>query len=82
MKMLIIFNIFILPDLLINLHYFYNLIIDYVDLLFIFEGAIIGSIFLLSAGKGLGKKVFDTAIKTVQLGVGATFICTGYNTGF
>jgi hypothetical protein len=82
MKMLTIFNISILPDLLINLHYFYNLIIEYVDLLFIFEGAIIGSMILLSAGKGLGKKVLDAAIKKVQLGAGATVIATGNNTGF
>jgi hypothetical protein len=39
-----IFNIFISPDLLISFHKFYNLIVEYVDLLFIFEGAIIGAI--------------------------------------
>lgn len=80
--MLTIFNISILPNLLINLHYFYNLIIEYVDLLFIFKGAIIGLIILLSAGKGLGKKVLDAAIKIVQFGTGATVIATGYNTSF
>jgi hypothetical protein len=30
----------------------------------------------------LVKKVLDTAIKTIQLGAGATVITTGYNTGF
>jgi hypothetical protein len=77
-----IFNVSILPDLLINLHNFYNIIIFYVDLLFIFEGVIIVSIILLSTGGGLGKKVLDAAIKTVQFGAGATVIATGYNTGF
>jgi hypothetical protein len=80
--MFTVFNISILPDLLISLHNFYNLIVEHVDLLYIFEGTIIGSIILLSAGKGFGKKVVDAAIKTVQFGAGATVIATGYNTGF
>jgi hypothetical protein len=74
-----IFNIYILPDLFINLYNYYNLIVKHLELLFIFEGMLIGAIILLSSG--LGKKVLDAAIKTVQVGAGVTVIATGINTG-
>jgi hypothetical protein len=51
-----IFNISILPELFINFYNFYNLIMEHLELLFIFEGMLIGAIILLSSG--LGKKKY------------------------
>lgn len=72
------FNLSILSDLFINLDNFYYLIVKGLDLLFIFEDMLIGSIILLSSG--FGKKILDAAIKTIQVGAGVTVIATGINT--
>jgi uncharacterized membrane protein YczE len=74
-----VFNISILHELFIKIYNFYNLIVEHLELLFIFEGMLIGAIILLSSS--LDKKILESAIKTVQVGVGVTVIATGINTG-